>query len=105
MFKNKLIPADADKREAICLALKSILRTQGPGLRFGGLALLNWPVIGYSLQMSNTDWVDPIFKPTRIAANVNNCDMFFLMSLSDSFWYLVVCVSSGATLMQALCFQ
>ena len=38
-----------------------------------GLALLSWPVIGYSLRMSNADWVDPIFKPTRIAADVNNC--------------------------------
>ena len=40
-----------------------------------GLALLSWPVIGYSLriQMSNTDWLDSIFKPKRIAADVNNC--------------------------------
>ena len=39
-----------------------------------GLALLSWPVIGYSLRMSNADWMDPIFKPMRIAADVNNCD-------------------------------
>ena len=61
------------------MALKSISLTTGMHLlaRFSkvvlGLALLSWPVIGYSLRMSNADWVDPIFKPTRIAADVNNC--------------------------------
>ena len=79
IHNQKLIPAAAGRQaRSNRMALKSISLTTGMHLlaRFSkvvlGLALLSWPVIGYSLQMSNADWVDPIFKPTRIVADVNN---------------------------------
>ena len=91
IHNQKLIPAAAGRQlqaRSNRMALKSISLTTGMHLlaRFSkvvlGLALLSWPVIGYSLRMSNADWVDPIFKPTRIAADIHNCE-------SVAFWFLV----------------
>ena len=81
MFKNTLVSActAADKREAICLALKSIPHTWLIHLQLHkvlktnvALALLSWQVIGYSLRVSNAYLVDLIFKPMRITVDVNN---------------------------------
>ena len=91
MFKNKLIPAAAGRQARsnlpklaerrlssesplppACICLQDFQKV------VLGLALLSWPVIGYSLRMSNADWVDPIFKPTRIAADVNNVHFIFV---------------------------
>jgi len=61
MFKSLFQQLQVDKQEAICMALKSISHTTGMHLlaRFSKvvlrLALLSWPVIGYSLQMLNAD--------------------------------------------------